>query len=114
MTIFWENKIGILGVKNGHIDPKIYVFEDFDVIKCNFIYIFAGMEMRVGLLTQYFGHIQVKVSWGANKNSFWGQKCQFWWKNMDLALSNENVLSGVQDDVFGSWQESWHFFVETG
>ena len=28
-----------------------------------------------------------------------------------MVLSNENTLSGVEDDVFGSWQESWDFFL---
>ena len=33
--------------KNGHLGPNIHVFEDFDALKCNFLYIFAGMAMRV-------------------------------------------------------------------
>ena len=45
--MFWKNKIGILGAKNGYSGPKIYIFEDFDDLYCNFLYIFAGMEHNI-------------------------------------------------------------------
>ena len=82
--------------------PKIDIIEDFDALKCNFLSIFAGMATRVHTQTQYFGYIQVKISQGAKKNSFLVQKCQFLSKTAPFSQCLENVLSGVQNDIFGS------------
>ena len=64
------------GRKNRPFRPQNLHFEDFDAFKCNFLHIFAGMAIRVGPLTQYFGHPQVIISYGT-KNLFWMKKLHF-------------------------------------
>ena len=76
-----------MGAKNGHLGPKIHVFEDFDALKCNFLHILAGIAMWVGLLSQYFKHIQVKISWGAKKKLILGEKTSIFAQKLLLFLS---------------------------